>query len=506
MKIKKFVLPLTFLAIVLLLLFLIKGEKGSPIYHQSPAARDTDTGGPFESSGSTSRYILTEAIVEDGTFILNEERAKFAAPDVSKYNDTQFSIFSPGTAFFGIPFYLVGKQVGLPQLITYASTAIIAALSVFIVTKIARMAGAGFYSSLLAGFLYLFATNALTYSLSYTQHILSTFLILLAALSALGKRTLLSNIWFGILYGFGILVDIPNGIMMLPLILYVLYKQFEIKDRKNKISLKLKLSFVGLLIGLIPMLSLFGWYNYKLTGSFVRVAQRIGRAEDFETEPVGEQLQGDSRGEIELPFKTRNLSTGFYILLTSDQRGFLVYSPVLLIGILGFYILYKKKEKKSIGILLAGVVLANLIVYASIGDPTGSWAFGPRYLIPSAAILAVFTGVAIDKYKRKSLFVILFIILSAYSIGVNVMGAMTTTQVPPKEEAVNLPDPVPYTFERNWQLMVEEGLNSSLVYNLYLSNKLTSKDYALIYTSAIFVLIATLYLSSFAEKRRPKIL
>jgi len=71
---------------------------------------------------------------------------------------------------------------------------------------------------------------------------------------------------------------------------------------------------------------------------------------------------------------------------------------------------------------------------------------------------------------------------------------------------VNLPDPVPYTFERNWQLMVEEGLNSSLIYNLYLSNKLTSKDYVLIYTFVIFVLIATLYLSSFAEKRRPKIL
>lgn len=89
--------------------------------------------------------------------------------------------------------------------------------------------------------------------------------------------------------------------------------------------------------------------------------------------------------------------------------------------------------------------------------------------------------------------------LAMYSIGVNVLGAMTTTQIPPKVEAVNLPSPIPYTYEYNWELMTEKNLNSSLFYNLYLSDKLSSRDFALLYASAAFGLVMILYLASIFE-------
>lgn len=505
-KINRTLFTTTFILLISLLLAgLIKGSVSYGIIdYQQAEAETKQVGSPFESSGSSSRYALTQAIVEDKTLFLDEKRAEFASPDVSKYNDKYFTIFTPGISFFGVPFYWAGKQIGLPQLFTYASTSAIAVLSTFFVARIARRLGAGFFPALIAGFLYLFASSALAYSLSFTQHILSSFLILLAALNALGERSVANNIWFGALFGFGVLVDIPNGLMMLPLLIYVLFRQLEIDKKKKKYDLKLKTSVVGLLIGLIPMLALFGWYNYKLTGSYTRVAQSIGRAGDFAEEPFGNETQRVGEARVHIPFNTRNLLAGLPILLTSNQRGIIFYSPILLLGAVGAYLLYKNEKTKSIGILLASVVFTNLLVYASFSDPTGSWAFGPRYLIPGAAILSVFAGVAIDRFRKKPLFALLFVILVSYSIGINVLGAMTTTMVPPKIEAVNLPNPIPYTYKYNWQLMVDEGLSSSLFYNLYLSDKFTSEEYLAIYAYIAFSLVMSFYVVSFFERRKAK--
>jgi len=101
-------------------------------------------------------------------------------------------------------------------------------------------------------------------------------------------------------------------------------------------------------------------------------------------------------------------------------------------------------------------------------------------------------------------FIPIFVVLAAYSIGVNVLGVMTTTQIPPKVEALNLPNPIPYTYVYNWQLMTERNLNSSLVYNLYLSDRLTSCDYSLLYAGFVFGIILILYTALIFERKDVK--
>ena len=478
----------------------VKGQKENPLHFQT--VKDTSVGGPFESSNNTSRYALTEAIAEDKTFFFNNPRARFATPDVEEYNGKIFSIFTPGVSFLGLPFYFLGKTVGLPQLLTYSSTVLLALINVLLIIILARKFGGGTYTSILAGFLFLFGTNALTYALTFTQHHASISLILLALLNVMGERTLIKNIYLGVLYSAALLVDLPNGILMLPIIIYALHKHLKTKSHYENIKFTLKLNIIGLLIGAAPFLTLFGWYNYQTTGSYIKVAQMLGRRVDVL--PSGEfvsrrQLTINEDEPVRLPFNPRNQLSGLYILLLSDERSWIWYSPVVLLGIVGLILTSKRSIKRSFLIIASSGVLTTTIAYSMFGDPWGGWAFGPRYLIPAAAVLCSGIGIALERYKRKVWFIIPFMMLAMYSIGVNVLGAMTTTQIPPKVEAVNLPSPIPYTYEYNWELMTEKNLNSSLFYNLYLSDKLSSRDFALLYASAAFGLVMILYLASIFE-------
>lgn len=501
MKLKIITPLLIFLAMTLLLLFLIKGEKGNPIHYQFLEERDTKVSGPFESSGSTSRYALTEAIVEDHTLFLNEDRARFSAPDMVEYNGRFFSIFTPGISFIGVPFYLIGKSIGLPQLFTYLSTALLALLNVFLVSKLARKLGAGVYASLLSGFVFLFATNALSYALTYTQHHASTAIILLALLNTFGKRSLLKNLWFGALVGIGLLFDIPNILIMTPIGLYILIRHFQITEGKKTIKVTLKLSLISLIIGIIPLLALFGWYNYQLTNSWTKIGQTIGQSDYFDPPEIRQKHRQEKKENLsgwELPFYTRKQLTGLYILLLSNQRGWIFYSPVVFIGLLGLILRYKEYQKHKVIIVSTAVVLTTIVTYSMFGG-LGGWEFGPRYLIPAAAILCASLGLALQRFKKNIAFLILFSILSAYSIGVNAIGAMTTTQVPPKVEAVNLIEPIPYTYEYNLQL-IDQNKNSSLAYNLFLSDKLESWKFIYGYYSIVLLAAAGLYMTSVFEK------
>src|SRR3989344_9276696 len=83
-KLKILLYLLYFVSTIAMVSVIIKGQWDGNLLFQNLDSKLTSLGSPFESSGSTSRYILTEAIVEDNTFLLNEVRAKFAAPDVVK--------------------------------------------------------------------------------------------------------------------------------------------------------------------------------------------------------------------------------------------------------------------------------------------------------------------------------------------------------------------------------------------------------------------------------------
>lgn len=470
-----------------LLIFSIRGTIGDPIYYQ--VEKDSRVGGPFESTNSNARYALTESIVKYGSVFLNPELAQFSSPDVTEFKGKYFSIFTPGISFMGIPFYIIGQKFGIPQLTTYLATTLFALLNLFLVFKIARRMGGNTLASLFAGFAFIFATNGLTYAHTFTQHHMSTAMILLGIIFATNKKNFINAIGFGAVFGMGALFDVPNVIMMAPLGLYMFFKYISIENIKSKFKLSINLSLLGLLIGVIPFIMLFAWYNHTTSGSYTLLAQSIGRPKGLNTAPDLASIkkttaESKTKASFKLPFETRFQVSSGYTLLFSNERAWIFYSPIVLLGVLGIILAARKTDTKTIASLIISVVVLNISIYSMFGDPWGGWSFGPRYLIPSAALLSVGLGVVLTKYNRNYIVVPLALVLFGYSAFINASGALTTNAIPPKVEAINLPTPIPYTYEYNFQMLNKNQL-SALIYNLYYANSLTALTYTYAYAGII---------------------
>lgn len=484
------------------LTFSIKGKGGNPVFYQKEL--DTRVGGPFEASNSSGRYALTKSIVEDKSLFLREDLARFSSPDVVSYKGKFLSVFTPGVSFLGIPFFMAGEKFGMPQLFTFYLNIIFAVLNILLIALIVKRLSGNLFAGLLAGFTFAFATNAFPYALTFTQHISSVTVVLLSLLTAMGKRTMLKNISFGALFGIGLLIDFPNAFFLVPVGLYILSQHFNKEKIGEKIRVNIKIIFVVTLLGLIPLMGLFGWYNYQTTGSYVKLGQSIGRSDEFSTNlaphikaKVPEENGRDSG--FKLPFETRNQLNGFYILLLSNERAWIYYSPVVLLGAWGFWVLYRRQGKKEFATVATGIILLDIVLYSMFGDPWGGWAFGPRYLIPAAAVLSIGIGELIARYKKNPFFLILFFSLFSYSVIISTVGATTTNTIPPKVEAINLSTKIPYTYDYNLQLL-NANTSGSLFYDLYFKDSISAKTLTYSLAGVLIGAGVLLYLFTFLEK------
>lgn len=136
----------------------------------------------------------------------------------------------------------------------------------------------------------------------------------------------------------------------------------------------------------------------------------------------------------------------------------------------------------------------NTLLYAMFGDPWGGWSFGSRYMIPSAAVVILFIPFVLTRFKRN-IFIYLFIAgLIIYSIFINTLGAVTTTEIPPKQEAKTLISFIPYTYEYNLQLLEKNESYSML--NTYLLKDIHGKT-IWIYESLLLILLTLLPMAYF---------
>lgn len=445
-------------------------ETKNLMYQNSIDSRVT---GPFESTGSTSRYVLTQAIAQRGTFFLTESEARAAAPDMVRVNDTFISIFTPGISFAALPFYYLGSFFGTPQIGTYLVTALAALANVFLIMLLARRLGANALAGIIAGFTFLAATNAFTYAQSLTQHHLSTTTILLALYLALLKRSLISNLFLGLVFGIAILFDIPNGFMLIPVMLYAGLSHIKAVLKEKKYTVSINFIAIFLVIGMLLSLSVFGWYNVNTTGSATLIGQNIGRSNYFDSpekqaQDARDLAEAKANGASFLPFDTRVQLESLYILVISDERGWVYYAPVVFLGLIGFALAYRSKTHKTAASLIMIVITTNIVIYSMFGDPWGGWSFGARYLIPGAALMLVLGSVALTGFRRNFLVLIPFLLLFVYGSYVNSLGAFTTAAIPPKGEAQALSTPLPHTYAYNFQL-ADIDRSSSLIYNMYLT-------------------------------------
>jgi hypothetical protein len=116
------------------------------------------------------------------------------------------------------------------------------------------------------------------------------------------------------------------------------------------------------------------WYNHLRFGSIL----------DF-----GLSRYGVGRGGFDTP-----LLEGLDLLLRSPSRGFFWTSPILLIALPGFVLLYRRNRPLSVAI---GVFAsARFVFFARWFSPGGGVAWGPRLLFPVTALLAIPAGEVLE--------------------------------------------------------------------------------------------------------------
>ncbi len=500
---RKLIFISTFILFALVLLVSLRGISGNPTSNDLNTPKWKEFG-PFELSPERGRFALLYSYIEDNSLIFRLPVAKFATPDLGYTNGNYVSLFAPGVSFIAMPGYLLGRVLGIAQVGTVAIIALFALINAFLIVKIARILGANIYASLAASALFLFATPAFTYAVTLYQHHISLFLILLSVYLLLRWKNFasLAGVWF--LLAVSVPVDYPNLVLMLPIALWATGRIIWGKMEKKGFTISLHLlSILTPLVVLIP-LAFYVWFSLgsynkplQLSGTIDSVAAINAAGKPTTSnlvvdQPVQEIVAGDRNQDKTATgfFRTRNLLNGFYIHFLSPDRGIVYFTPIMLLGILGIFAVWKKRQKEVN--LLVSIAVMNVVLYSLWGDPWGGWAFGSRYLIPAYAILSILLAQAITEYVKKKSFLILFLVMASYSISVNALGAISSSANPPKVQVLALEKQTGkvqrYSIDRNLNFVLS-GNSKSFVYNSLLKNFISPTLFYALLTAPILVLI-----------------
>lgn len=90
---------------------------------------------------------------------------------------------------------------------------------------------------------------------------------------------------------------------------------------------------------------------------------------------------------------TNPLLSGLYRQLLSPGKGFFWYDPILLLGLPGIWLLFRRN--RPLAITITGLCVVRVVVYSKWPWPDGSVAWGPRFLLPLCPLLALGVGEAL---------------------------------------------------------------------------------------------------------------
>jgi hypothetical protein len=165
---------------------------------------------------------------------------------------------------------------------------------------------------------------------------------------------------------------------------------------------------------LIPAIFV-AWYHAACFGSVTATANT--------EEPMMFQQRGLLLGMFGKP--DPNVLWG---LLLSPHRGLFFFSPVLVIALLVLTLAIVLRQRRAEMLACLAVFIAYLAANVCFQGWskawTGGWSFGPRYLIPGVALLALPLCAAFDRIPRLTM------ALAAYSFLLTLLGTAVDPQPP----------------------------------------------------------------------------
>lgn len=508
---------------VLMYSLTLRGNLGNPTLEAIGSATSTS---PFESSHEKGPYGHVVSLVEHGTYALTRDWAETASPDVGVAPDGRFaSLFAPGIVYMATPLYFIGRHLQLGQIFVYAVEPIVSIVTlIFIFLISTRVFRLPEWVALFSVLVYGFASTSWSYAITFYQNAFSACFIV-TGFYAVWKFSQGKSRWDFLYAGYAWLayalafsVDYPNALLMLPIMIYLAYTTFSFQRDASGYQLSVRYVSIVMFIVFVLVTGLHMQHNATYYGGPQKLA---GGLKSFS--PMTEQVASMSPGaniETVVPFENSPATTpassvieipeknygkffseykipyGLYILLVSDERGLFFFTPIFLASFLGIgYVIRQRNEFHVPYIVITSLIVVNILLYSSWGDPWGGWAFGPRYLIPSFPWWALLAGTALlwaTSFWKKLIIYVLFL----YSSAVALLGALTSNAIPTKGEVLRLPEKgYNYFFDLRHLYENESG---SFVYKTFFVGHISLIHY--FFTLYVFIALLTALTIFYASK------
>lgn len=476
----------------------VKGDWGNIPSGQIKGIYDQATM-PLELSPERGRFILTKSLAENQSFSLSQELADAAYPDVGVFHDRYYVYFAPGISLYALPFYMWGQAYNLAQIASFSSIALFALSNVlFIYIICTHMLKLKPHAAVAAALTFSVGSFALSYATTLYQHHATTFFILSGfygvwQFSQKRWYGYLWGLWTWIAFGLSIWIDYPNAILLAPVMIYFAACAIKMTTIPNGVQIKLRWSAALLGIAGAALIAAHGYYNYIQFESPTRLSGHLVGYKTVLEENIDRNAADSDIGKLQAEkesasfFKEELMPNGLHTLLTAPDKGIFIFAPIFIIGFITMIIVLTRPTTEYV--MLSSIVFTHITLYSSWADPWGGWAYGPRYMIPVAAILSIFIARALSiqnawKYAIRILAIVLF----SVSAVITWIGALTTNAVPPASEAAALN--TSYGVQYAWNFLVDNR-SGSFAFNHFVKNYMHLNDYFRILAAGSVVVFTT---------------
>jgi hypothetical protein len=365
----------------------------------------TSSGNVHGTVDGTVRYAVTKSIVDSGSVSIPEDLGRYMG--VTGTNGNYYSWYGIGQSALMTPFYVIGKAVGMPEFIVSLFNPLISAITCVVVFLFCVRLGYCNRTAVIVTLMYGLGTIAWPQSKGPFEHPLETALIMLSIFLIhlhVGNKSNLKLILSAVLLGIAFITRVPTLLTIFPVLLYLLFSHIR---GKTLISFFKEAIIYG--ITLVPFGIFFLCYNYVRFGDV------------FET--------GYSKSLNHLGIDTFGtpLHVGLYGLILSPGKGFLLYSPIVILFILALKNFYKKNKGLTIAFLT--LITAYLLFHSKYYAWHGDWAWGPRRLTVLTPFLMIPLAELFEGGMLKRFIHVKILAISLLAISISIQIAAVTVNL-----------------------------------------------------------------------------
>ena len=383
--------------------------------------------GAFKSGDERIVFSSVDSWVKRGDFTINQ--IYWADASGLREDGEVVGYFEPGQMLAAVPFYVWGRFLGAAVQGTFLLNIFVTAACGTLVFLSSIALGYRRKAALVATLLYAFATPAWAYSRYFFREPLATLAGLLAFYGVLRYGRDRRPLWLILsILGLGIAVatKLSAGVLLFPLALLAYSYRSHLPQAQGDHRYARILLILAVIILAVLLFLGARMYEDEGLGAFHRFASHIPSMLSTFSDP-GRML------------------VSLFGLTFSPYKGLFIYAPVLLLGLLGAPMFWRRHPREALPIaLLLSIYLIGHVLYPIWW---GGVCWGPRFLVPVIPFLILMALPIIERVinvinesETRSLRMILLLLGLSILVIVSLLVQSVSVTIDPHKSELNTID------------------------------------------------------------------